>query len=116
MPWRGARPGRCRRRDGELYKEGAALSKEEKWDEAAERFEKSLELKDAPITHFSLAIAQMNRGDWVEALSNFRAFLNAEAQPATEAFREPAQEKIEELETKVARITITVSPEGEVAV
>jgi hypothetical protein len=96
----------------ELYIEGAKLSKEERWEQAKDRLKRSLELKKAPITHYSLAVAQQKTGELVEALENFRAFLVAPSAAATESLREPAEQAAEKLSEQVARVAITIRPDG----
>jgi hypothetical protein len=94
----------------ELYVEGAAFSKEGNWAEAKERLGRSLALKKAPITLYMLAVAQQNTGELVEALENFRAFLAAPPQAATQSLRAPSQEAVEDLDKRVARVTIAILP------
>lgn len=94
----------------ELYVEGAALSKEGKWRQAEDRFSRSLQLKQAPITHYMLAVAQQNTGKLVDALENFRAFLAAPEEPATASLREPAKQAADELANRVAKVSIAILP------
>jgi hypothetical protein len=93
----------------ELFVAGSKLSKEGRWEEAKERFAKSLALKPAPITLFSLGIAQQHSGELVEALESFRAFLIAR-DAATTDYRQPAEQAVAELERRVARIQIRIDP------
>ena len=94
----------------DLFREAAQLSREGKWEEAKNKLKRSLALKPAPITHFSLAVAQQKTGEFVEALENFRAFLISPPEPSTDKYRTPAQQAVTELEPRVARVSIAVRP------
>lgn len=94
----------------ELYIEGAALSKEGKWQQAEDRLSRSLQLKKAPITHYMLGVAQQNVGKLVDALENFRAFLAAPEEAATDPLREPAKQAVDALSNRVARVSIAILP------
>lgn len=94
----------------DLFREAAQLSRDGKWEEAKAKLKRSLALKPAPITHFSLAVAQQKTGDLVEALENFRAFLISPPEPTTDKYRQPAQQAVTELEPRVARVSIAVNP------
>lgn len=94
----------------DLFIEGSELSKAGRWEEARDRFERSLALKRAPITLYSLGVAQMSSGKHVEALESFRAFLAEPVTDTTQTYVEPARGAIEELEQRVAHLDIDVRP------
>lgn len=94
----------------ELFKQGSQAGKKGKWGDARDKYRRSLELKAAPITHFSLAVAEKHTGDYVSALENFRAFLVSPPNEATDGYREPAQAAVDELETLVGRVAISIEP------
>lgn len=94
----------------ELFVEGSSLSREGKWGEARERFERSLALKRAAITLYSLGVAQKETGQLVEALESFRAFLLEPSEPATKPFEAPARRAVGELEQRVAELSLTIEP------
>jgi hypothetical protein len=96
----------------DLFTEASELAQQGKWDEARELYARSLALKRAPITLYSLGIAQRNTGRMVEALENLRAFLAEPSVPATQPYEQPAREAIADLERRVARITMKVEPPG----
>jgi len=96
----------------ELFKEGIQASKDGRWGMAIDRLTRSLELKPAPITHYTLAVAQQNANEFVEAMENLRAFLISPPEPATDPYREPAQEAVAKLEKRVARVRIRIEPAG----
>jgi len=94
----------------DLFREGSQLAKDGKWEQARERLERSLRLKRASLTLYSLAIAEKNTGQLVEALENFRAFLAEPSTPATKSYEAPARDAIAELEKRVARISLKIAP------
>jgi hypothetical protein len=96
----------------ELFVEGSELSKQGDWEGARDRFERSMALKPAPITIYSLAVAQMNTGRLAESLEGFRAFLAEPAEPATEPYVEPARAAVAELEGRVSYIKLVIVPAG----
>jgi hypothetical protein len=96
----------------ELFREGLALSKEGKWEEARMKLGQSLALKKAALTYYTLAVADKNSGHRVASLEHFRAFLAQPVTDKTEAFLEPAREAVAELEKQVSRVVIEVAPAG----
>jgi len=94
----------------ELFIEGAELAKAGRWEQARDRYERSLALKPAAMTRYSLGVAQMSTGMLVEALESFRAFLQEPSSGASEPYRAPATEAVARLEQRVGRVTIEVEP------
>jgi hypothetical protein len=96
----------------ELFVEGSTLAEQGRWDEARERFERSLRLKRASLTLYSLGVAERQTGRLVEARESFLAFLSEAPTPATKPFERPAREALEELNKRIARIRVKVIPPG----
>lgn len=99
----------------ELFKEGAKFAQDGQWNEARQRYEKSLALKRAPLTLYSLGFAYRNLRRFVEALESYRAFL-AEMHKDDERdkpYEQPAREAITELEKLVARLDIQILPKDD---
>jgi hypothetical protein len=96
----------------ELFVQGGALAEQGKWDEARVRFERSLKLKHASLTLYSLGVAQRQTGRLVEARASFVAFLAEPSTPATKPFEKPANEAIAELDKRIARIHFEINPAG----
>jgi hypothetical protein len=94
----------------QLFREALALSKEKRWDEAIPIYERSLALKEEPITLYSLGVAYKNTGRSAEALESLRQFLAKASNPKTERFQESAKAAVAELEPIVAHVTINVEP------
>src|SRR5690606_22178751 len=94
----------------EMFIEGSELARQGRWEQARERYERSLELKRAPITLYSLGVAQQQTGQLVEALESFRAFLAEPSAPATKEYEPLARQAVQELERRVAEIELRMSP------
>jgi hypothetical protein len=94
----------------DLFREGSRHAQRGAWDEARENFERSLALRHAPLTLYSLGVAQKNLGLLVEATESFYAFLAEPSVPATRPYEAPARAAIAELEGRLAHITLTVTP------
>ncbi|WP_437534746.1 hypothetical protein WME79_11165 [Sorangium sp. So ce726] len=94
----------------EIFIEASELARQGRWEQAREQYERSLAIKRAPITLYSLGVAQQQTGQLVEALENFRAFLVEPSAPATKAYEKLARQAIQELERKVAALELRLSP------
>jgi hypothetical protein len=94
----------------ELYKEGRALIEAERWDEARDRFERSLALKRAPRTLFSLGVARQKTGRLADALESYRAFCVDPKGLTDHPFFEQATEAIADLEKRVAYVSLQIAP------
>jgi hypothetical protein len=96
----------------ELFVQAALESREGRWREARDLYAKSLDLKRAPITLYSLGVAQSKTGRLVDALESLRAFLAEPSVPATAPYEQPARDEIAALDRRVARVKILVQPRG----
>lgn len=94
----------------DLFIEGSRLAERDLWADARDRFERSLALKRAALTLYSLGVAQRNTGRLVEALESFRAFLVEPSTPATRPFEGPARDAVGALSTRIARLDIRIEP------
>jgi hypothetical protein len=93
------------------FVEGTKLAGEGRWKEARESYARSLQLKPASITRYSLGVAQKETGHFAEALGSFRAFLADPPTSGTAAYQAPARTAIAALEDKVGRVVILVEPQ-----
>lgn len=93
-----------------FFIEATKLGHEGRWKEARELYARSLLLKPAPITHYSLGVAQKETGQFARALGSFRSFVSEPTTPATAPYAEPARAAVAELEGRIGRVTITVEP------
>ncbi len=94
----------------ELFKEGAKFAQEGQWNEARQRYEKSLALRRAPLTLYSLGFAYRNLRRFVESLESYRAFLveMRKDDERDKPYEQPARDAIAELEKQVARLDIKI--------
>ncbi|WP_437512297.1 hypothetical protein [Sorangium sp. So ce1099] len=98
----------------EIFIEASEFAKQGRWEQARERYERSLAIKRAPITLYSLGVAQQQTGLLVEALESFRAFLVEPSAPATREYERLARHAVEDLERQVSALELRLSP-GDVA-
>ncbi|WP_434046583.1 MULTISPECIES: hypothetical protein [Sorangium] len=94
----------------EIFIEGSELAGQGRWEQARERYERSLAIKRAPITLYSLGVAQQQTGQLVEALESFRAFLIEPSAPATKEYEPLARQAVHDLELQVAALELRLSP------
>lgn len=93
-----------------LFVEAAKLGNEGRWKEARDLYARSLQLKAAPITRYSLGVAQRETGQLADALASFRAFLAEPEAPATARYTAPARDAVTALGARVGRIAIGIEP------
>ncbi|WP_434042815.1 MULTISPECIES: PEGA domain-containing protein [Sorangium] len=93
-----------------LFVQGAKLARQGRWEEARALYSRSLEIKPAPLTRYSLGVAQKELGQFAGALASFRAFLAEPSTPATAPYVGPARDAVAALEARVGRATIAVRP------
>lgn len=92
-----------------LFREGVEAAQAERWDVARERFARAAQLRDAPLIRFNLALASRNTGRLVEAIDQYRHFLQ-DPQSRTEPERlAAAQQELAVLEPRLARLRVTVT-------
>lgn len=94
----------------ELFIEGTRLAEKGEWKEAREHFARSLRLKPASLTLYSLGVAQRQTDQWVEARESFQAFLAEPSTQATQPFEKPARDAIAELNNSIPILRIQVTP------
>jgi hypothetical protein len=94
----------------DLFKEASALSQTNDWEGARKAYAKSLQLKRAAITLYSIGVAEKHTGHLLDALEHFRAFLAEPSSQATKPYEQPARDAIAELEKRVARIVLIIEP------
>jgi hypothetical protein len=96
----------------DLFKEAALMGLKGDWEGARSAYAKSLKLKRAPITLYSIAVAEKNTGHLIDALEHFRAFLAEPSTPATQPYEDSARGATEELAKRVAHVLVKLTPDG----
>ena len=99
----------------EQFRAGVAAAREERWEEAAEAFQRSYELSPRPLTLLNLAGAYAQTGRLVESVEAYRMFL-MERTGVTARMRSDAEAQLADLEPRIprARITVLGISEGDV--
>ncbi len=91
-----------------LFREGAQLANQGRWEDARDRFQRALAVRPSPLLRFNLAIAAQNSGHFVEAIDQYRQFLLDDNDPANALRRHEAQTAITAIENVLAVLVITV--------
>lgn len=99
----------------EQFRAGVSAAREERWDEAAEAFQRSYELLPRPLTLLNLAGAYAQTGRLVESVEAYRMFL-MERTGVTARMRSDAEAQLADLEPRIprARIRVLGISEGDV--
>jgi hypothetical protein len=92
------------------FVEAAKLGNEGRWKEARDLYARSFQLKPAPITRYSLGVAQRETGRLSDALSSFRAFLAEPPAAATAPYEAPARAAVAELEKGIGQVSVRIEP------
>ena len=87
-----------------LFEEGVAYSDANRWEEAADRFRRSLALRPSPVVAYNLASALVHLGELVEASELLQGVARDEAAP--EPARAAAASLLEEVQPRLGRLTI----------
>ncbi|AUX46671.1 hypothetical protein SOCE26_081780 [Sorangium cellulosum] len=93
-----------------LFVEGSKLARQGRWEEARALYTRSLQIKPAALTWYSLGVAQKETGRLVDALASFRTFLAEPTTTTTAPYVRPARSAVAALEQHIGRVTIAVHP------
>ncbi len=93
-----------------LFVEAARRGGQGRWNEARDLYARSLQLKQAPLTRYSLGVAQRESGHLADALASFRTFVDEPQTPASSPYVEPARTAITALAARVGRVVLAVEP------
>jgi tetratricopeptide (TPR) repeat protein len=100
----------------EAFLLGTALAREGQWLDALAAFERSARLRAHPVTTYNLAYCERALGHYTRAQQLFSLALNEHAEKKggvlTEDLLAQTQSYLAEIERRLARATITVSPAG----
>jgi hypothetical protein len=100
----------------EAFVLGTALAREGQWVDALAAFERSARLRPHPVTTYNLAYCERALGRYTRALQLFRLALADHAVSKggnlTEQLSAQAQSYLAEIERRVARATVRISPAG----
>lgn len=93
-----------------LFDEGVALSDQERWGEAVERFRRSWALRERPSTAFNLAVALLRLGRPSEGLGALDDYLRTSDPEAEAERRAEARALLETALGQISHVTLTVTP------
>jgi len=100
-----AEPEKERAKD--LFREGVALAKEERWTEALTRFEESRALFERPSTVFNIGTTLMRLARHKAAIATFEQFLELAEKPEQ---RSAAEDLIRQSTQNLASLHLTIEP------
>lgn len=95
-----------------LYREGVQLAEQAEWALAYGKFAAAQELYPAATNVFNIGQCQRALGRYVGAIATFRELLALRVGPEHEALHERAESYLQELEARVARLTVITEPPG----
>lgn len=90
-----------------LFERGMEFVDAGDFEQAADRFERSLELRFSPVVAYNLSIALVEAERYVEASERLREVIRAEEADAQ--LREAARAKLEEVMPHLGRLTVIVT-------
>jgi hypothetical protein len=100
----------------EAFVLGTALAREGQWLDALAAFERSAELRSHPVTTYNLAYCERALGRYTRARQLFKRALGEHAERKggnlTDELLAQARSYLAEIERRLARATVTVSPLG----
>jgi hypothetical protein len=94
-----------------LFEEGVKLAKVPDWTQAADRFERSLELRRSPVVAWNLATAWIELGRLVEASELLREIVRDEK--AKKPLKKDAEKVLAEIEPRIGKLTVSVAKGSE---
>jgi len=89
-----------------LFEQGIEFVDQEDWDQAADRFQRSLILRPSPIVAYNLGSALVELERLVEASEAFRHAIHAAGTPPE--LSDAARESLAEIEGRIAILTVEV--------
>ena len=96
-----------------FFEQGLELAEAEEWEQAADRFQRSLRLRRSPVVAFNLGTAYGHLGRLVEAAELFRGA----ARDGGGDLAAAARAQLAEVEPRLGTLTVhTVGPEGSVQI
>jgi hypothetical protein len=98
----------------EAYRQGTALARDARWDEALAAFERSYALQPHPITSYNIAFCERAVGHYTRAYALARRALEEHEDGTlgalTETLLASARSHLDQAKQRVARVQVTVTP------
>ncbi|MGE0550604.1 MAG: hypothetical protein AB7O24_29405 [Kofleriaceae bacterium] len=94
-----------------LFKSGVALFKEAKFAEALAEFERAYEISPHPLVLYNIAGCHRELSNYTEAVKFYTRFLSEGKGKVPAARLNTAQTELNGILARIARVTVTISPE-----
>jgi len=95
----------------QLFDEGVGLVDQGEWEQAADRFQRSLDLRPSPIVAYNLGSALVELGRLVEASEAYRITILDET--SSEQVSRAARTALQEMEPRIGRLTLELTGDTE---
>lgn len=95
-----------------FFKSGVALYKEAKYSEALAEFERAYEIAPHPLVLYNIAGCHRELSHYAEAVKAYGQFLEEGKGQVPAARLTAAQTELDGILARIARVTVTVSPDG----
>ncbi len=98
----------------DLFRDGARLASEEKWEAALDAYQRSMALRPSNLTRYSIAVVQERLGRLVEAMENLRQFVNSDHDSTSRRYVPTARDMLRDMERRIGRIKVVIpgNPRG----
>lgn len=93
-----------------LFEEGLQLVDQKRWEEAADRFARVLDIRWSPVAAYNLATSLIELGALVEASEALRAVIRDAS--SSESMRESARRQLTAVERRIGKLRLDVSGDG----
>jgi len=91
------------------FREGVAASRDQRWNDAVDAFQRSLELAPRAMTMMNLAGALAQVGRLVEASEAYRMFLSEAQSGAAARVRGEAESQLQALESRIPHVRLQIT-------
>jgi hypothetical protein len=95
----------------QLAKQGKTDDAKAQFDQAVQAYQKAIEVGEDPSYTLALAVAEDKAGDPASAYKHVKALVALSPPPKPDVLKK-AQAKLDELDGKVGKVTLTVIPDG----
>jgi hypothetical protein len=94
------------------FKSGVELYKEAKYTEALAEFERAYEISPHPLVLYNIAVCHRELSHYQQAVKFYRRFITEGKGQVPNAKLTVAQQELDGILARIARVTVTVSPDG----
>ncbi|MFN0252218.1 MAG: tetratricopeptide repeat protein [Kofleriaceae bacterium] len=94
------------------FKSGVELYKEQKYTEALAEFERAYEISPHPLVLYNIAVCHRELSRYQQAVKFYKRFISEGKGQVPNAKLTTAQTELDGILARIARVTVTVSPDG----